>query len=1460
MASCSGGSPSEIPSEGLTVLRVPDTQPSVDIVFVHGFTGHPYLTWRKCGVQGAQVDAEDGAEPPRKLARFLQRSSARETSSVYWPTDLLPSTIPDARIMTYGYDTHIRHQVFGPRASQNTIYDIAGDFLVALEAERRGATHRPLIFIAHSLGGIVVKEMLRRSQGCHSHDHLRQATSATIGVVFFGTPHSGADPRGLLLHATERLARTLGVTVSQAVVDTLLPSSERLRELRDDFPIIAQRKGWAIHSFQEQHVVRLLGKKVVEDTSSSLHSPIEITQHIANDHMDMCRFSGLLDVEYRKVAAALQRLVQCAGAAERAQCGVLGPALPGTHAQKCKDALESLAFEHMGDRQMGIKRAHRKTCKWFLTVPEYIDWQGEAKMTESNGVLWIKGKAGTGKSTLMKYLLEGAKKGLGGSRVVSFFFHARGDELEKSTVGMYRHLIIQILQEMNENDLAVIWKRFIEDSGLGDPAASPHWTVDLLKDLFRAAVLAPGHRLTCFVDALDECDESEIRDMLGFFAELGELSLSQGAPFRACFSSRHYPHITVDKCLELNLDVQSGHERDIVSYLESDLNIGKNKTAKEVRAEMLKSASGIFMWAVLVTQILNREFDRGNIHALKKKLKEIPKDLHTLFESILTRDEDNKAQLLLCIQWTLYARRPLAPEELYFAIVPYDSEPGEVAIRHQPWDSEEITRDHMQRFIVSSSKGLVEVTSTKKSTVQFIHESIRDYLFKGGLEKVWSDLKGDFGSISHDALKDGCLSYIRQGTFDVVPESSSAVHPDALSTALDTPFDLEALPDAPLDTGPGPGPLAKTENGAEKSKDARARGRRLCRTFPFLQYALQNVIYHSDRAQQGGICQLQFLQDFPKHRWVELDNAIAMYGLRKHTKNVSLIYLLAEQDAASLIKASPDPLPYRHYTRKSIGQERYGAPLVAAIAHGSHEAIGQLLLSDADLSGFVGAGFVDDTSAQATKGRQNLQLKWEREHSMAYYLCVYGYAPFLKHLALAATKTMQQGALSVDVVKSHLLGVDMLRYIGEWYTFDAEKAKPAISSGACQIPWYAQHFRRAIANSFLQGDLSCLKDGLDHGDDPSILADGNIWDWTYISNWEDKLTQNPPGLRQNLRLLAGAGYDVNVLLDELVWRQVDVSIPSFLLERWADLHIWAAAGLGDMDAVIKLLDKGLDVNARDHCGRPALWYAVHNNHEDLLETLLAERGADPNLVDLKGFTLLHHMADFKGQMAIPLAKLIKYGVNVNAKSTNGGTPLHVHGNQEICALLIQHGADVNAKNTNGGTPLHVHENQEICALLIQHGADVNAKNTNGGTPLHVHENQEICALLIQHGADVNAKNTNGGTPLHVHENQEICALLIQHGADVNAKDNEGRTPLHRHDNPEILKLLCKNGADLEARDDEGYTPLLRQLVGWYFKSADALLKQGASKDARSKDGKTAWQLLSGGWSRGRILELLGPEP
>jgi hypothetical protein len=230
----------------------------LSIVFVHGFTGSPDKTWTH--QRGSAVTGDDGDEPPNKVWNpFHSRSDAGpSTTAVFWPRDLLPKTIPDARVLTYGYDTHLRHKFIGRPASKMTLYDIAKDFLVSIEAGRRDEPSRPILFVCHSLGGLVVKEMLR--QACHCQDaDLRKVFEATIGIIFFGTPHSGADPRALLHHVVEKLTRIAGLSVNEQIVNTLLPTSDRLRQLRDEFNPIAQEQQWRLYSFQEALGVKLLG-------------------------------------------------------------------------------------------------------------------------------------------------------------------------------------------------------------------------------------------------------------------------------------------------------------------------------------------------------------------------------------------------------------------------------------------------------------------------------------------------------------------------------------------------------------------------------------------------------------------------------------------------------------------------------------------------------------------------------------------------------------------------------------------------------------------------------------------------------------------------------------------------------------------------------------------------------------------------------------------------------------------------------------------------------------------------------------------------------------------------------------------------------------------------------------------------------------------------------------------------
>ena len=108
---------------GLQILH-DSPEAEVDIVFLHGVNGHMLTTW-----------------------------TDRKTSAC-WPRDFLPGTIPDSQILTYGYG----HA--SPRVSVMDIYSpsrfdaIARNLLSCLEDARSAAESRPLIFVAHSLGGL----------------------------------------------------------------------------------------------------------------------------------------------------------------------------------------------------------------------------------------------------------------------------------------------------------------------------------------------------------------------------------------------------------------------------------------------------------------------------------------------------------------------------------------------------------------------------------------------------------------------------------------------------------------------------------------------------------------------------------------------------------------------------------------------------------------------------------------------------------------------------------------------------------------------------------------------------------------------------------------------------------------------------------------------------------------------------------------------------------------------------------------------------------------------------------------------------------------------------------------------------------------------------------------------------------------------------------------------------------
>lgn len=101
---------------------------------------------------------------------------------------------------------------------------------------------------------------------------------------------------------------------------------------------------------------------------------------------------------------------------------------PESTSKRMGAVLDSLKFNQMEDNYLTIKSAYADTCQWLFKRVEYVDWLDSAKKSANNG-LWIKGKPGAGKSTLMKCAVQHAQDGSDNATVISFFFRARGSAL-----------------------------------------------------------------------------------------------------------------------------------------------------------------------------------------------------------------------------------------------------------------------------------------------------------------------------------------------------------------------------------------------------------------------------------------------------------------------------------------------------------------------------------------------------------------------------------------------------------------------------------------------------------------------------------------------------------------------------------------------------------------------------------------------------------------------------------------------------------------------------------------------------------------------------------------------------------------------------------------------------------------------------------------------------------------------
>jgi hypothetical protein len=209
-----------------------------------------------------------------KGSKIVEEEGGGSGRVVYWPKDFLAIDFPSARIMTWGYNTNITRGYVA--ANQSNIFAHARNLLYDLDVRRRKTPDRDLVFIAHSLGGIIVKEVLRRSE-VDPDQRVKRLFNATTGVIFFGTPHRGSPDWASFGEGICAIAsRIMGVETNSEIIHALLPTGTELELCRESFTVQwASRQGsLVVRTYQEGRGPTGLkwggfNKKVSESTTIS---------------------------------------------------------------------------------------------------------------------------------------------------------------------------------------------------------------------------------------------------------------------------------------------------------------------------------------------------------------------------------------------------------------------------------------------------------------------------------------------------------------------------------------------------------------------------------------------------------------------------------------------------------------------------------------------------------------------------------------------------------------------------------------------------------------------------------------------------------------------------------------------------------------------------------------------------------------------------------------------------------------------------------------------------------------------------------------------------------------------------------------------------------------------------------------------------------------------------------------
>ncbi|RPA93071.1 hypothetical protein L873DRAFT_1816655 [Choiromyces venosus 120613-1] len=356
------------------------------------------------------------------------------------------------------------------------------------------------------------------------------------------------------------------------------------------------------------------------------------------------------------------------------------------------------------------------TCAWVTEHQKYKDWWEK----ETSGLLWLSADPGCGKSVTASYLVTYLKNQP--NTIVCYFFFKDDSEEQRSATFALCAILHQLFSQREslcryaEEAFNCKGKSFVEEVGA-------LWNI-----LVKAVAEGGCGDVICVVDALDECDEKTLDQLIRHITSLPGPQTSH-IPLKFLVTSRPYheiemrlgsPETTIrlkgeDEVNALTADITRVIDEGI-KKLESYW--GRSGGLGYLRNLLESSADRTFLWVSLVLGILSASVD-DSPEVFTNIVTTAPRDLVELYTKILDKSiNPDKARRILNI--VVAAARPLTLREMNIAF--------KIKREHNSIKDLGDLPEGFERTVKNLCGLFVRVIDSK---IYLVHQTAREFLIKG---------------------------------------------------------------------------------------------------------------------------------------------------------------------------------------------------------------------------------------------------------------------------------------------------------------------------------------------------------------------------------------------------------------------------------------------------------------------------------------------------------------------------------------------------------------------------------------------------------------------------------------------------------------------------------------------------------------------------------------------------------